>query len=36
MDVHLGVEGFNSDGNGEEIDMEGNMMKIIERFQKYV
>jgi hypothetical protein len=31
MDVHLGVEGSNSNGHGEEIDKEGNMMKIIER-----
>jgi hypothetical protein len=30
MDVHLGVEGSNSNGNGEEIHKEGNMMKIIE------
>jgi len=29
MDVHLGVEGSNSNGHGEEIDMEGNMIKII-------
>ena len=29
--VHLGVEGSNSDGHGEEIDKEGRMMKIIER-----
>jgi hypothetical protein len=34
MDVHLGVEGSNSNGNGEEIDKEGHMMKIIERLQK--
>jgi hypothetical protein len=34
MDVHLGVEGTNSNGHGEEIDKEGNMMKIIERLQK--
>ena len=31
MDVHLGVDGSNSNGHGEEIDKEGNMMKIIER-----
>jgi hypothetical protein len=31
MDVHLGFEGSNSNGNGEEIDKEGLMMKIIER-----
>jgi hypothetical protein len=36
MDVHLGVEGSNSKGHGEEIDKEGNMMKIIERLQKDV
>ena len=36
MDVHLGVEGSNSNGHGEEIDKEGNMMKIIENLQKYV
>jgi len=34
MDVHLGVEGSKSNGNGEEIDKEGNMMKIIEKLQK--
>ena len=34
MDVHLGVEGLNSNGHGEEIDKEGHMMKIIERLQK--
>ena len=34
MDVHLEVEGSNSNGHGEEIDKEGNMMKIIERLQK--
>jgi hypothetical protein len=34
MDVHLGVEGSNSNGHGEEIDKEGNMMKIIEKLQK--
>jgi hypothetical protein len=34
MDVHLGVEGSNSNGHGEEIDKEGRMMKIIERLQK--
>jgi hypothetical protein len=31
MDVHLGFEGSNSNGHGEEIDKEGNMMKIIEK-----
>jgi primase-polymerase (primpol)-like protein len=35
MDVHLGVEGSNSNGHGEEIDKEGHMMKIIDRLQKY-
>ena len=30
MDVHLGVEGSNSNRHGEEIDKEGHMMKIIE------
>jgi hypothetical protein len=34
MDVHLGVEGSNSNGHGEEMDKEGHMMKIIERLQK--
>jgi hypothetical protein len=34
MDVHLGVEGSNSNGHREEMDKEGNMMKIIERLQK--
>jgi hypothetical protein len=34
MDVHLGVEGSNSNGHGEEIDKEGNMMKIVEKLQK--
>jgi hypothetical protein len=36
MDVHFGVEGSNSNGHGEEIDKEGNMMKIIEKLQKDV
>jgi hypothetical protein len=36
MDVNLGFEGSNSNGNGEEIYKEGNMMKIIERFKKDV
>jgi hypothetical protein len=31
----LGFEGSNSNGHGEEIDKEGNMMKIIEILQKY-
>jgi hypothetical protein len=35
MDVHLGVEGSNSNGHGEEIDKEGNIRKIIEGLQKY-
>jgi hypothetical protein len=34
MDVHLGVERLNSNGHGEDIDKEGNMMKIIERLKK--
>jgi hypothetical protein len=34
MDIHLVVEGSNSNGHGEEIDKEGNMMKIIEILQK--
>jgi hypothetical protein len=34
MDVHLGFEGSNSNGHGEEIDKEGYMMKIIERLKK--
>ena len=36
MDVHLGVEGSNSNGHGEEIYKEGNMMKVIERLYKDV
>jgi hypothetical protein len=36
MDVHLGFEGSNSNGHGEEIYKEGNMMKIIEILLKYV
>jgi hypothetical protein len=32
--VNLGVEGSNSNGKGKEMDKEGHMMKIIERFQK--
>jgi hypothetical protein len=35
MDFHLGVQGSNSNKHGEEIDKEGNMMKIIESLQKY-
>ena len=34
MDVHLGVEGSNSNGHEEEIDKEGHMMKIIKKLQK--
>ena len=34
MDVHLGVEGSNSNENEKEMDKEGHMMKIIERLQK--
>jgi hypothetical protein len=34
MDVHLGVEGTNSNGHGEEIDKDVSMMKIIKKFQK--
>ena len=34
MDVHLAIEGSNFNGHGEEIDKEGDMMKIIERLQK--
>jgi hypothetical protein len=30
MDVHVGVEGSNSNGHGEEIDKEGNMVNLIE------
>jgi len=29
MDVHLGVEGTNSNGHGEEIDIDVSMMKAI-------
>jgi hypothetical protein len=32
MDVHLGVEGKNSNGHGEEIDKYMSMMKIIKKF----
>jgi hypothetical protein len=35
MDFHLGVEGLNSNGHGEEIDKEGKIRKIIEGLQKY-
>jgi len=34
MDVHLGVEGSNSNEHGEDIDKEGNMRNIFEGFQK--
>jgi hypothetical protein len=34
MDVHLGVEGSNSNGHGEDIYKEGHMMKIIDRLHK--
>jgi hypothetical protein len=33
-DVNLGVEGSNSNGHERELDKEGHVMKIIERFQK--
>jgi hypothetical protein len=36
MDVHLGIEGTNSNGHGEEIDKEVSMMKIIKNLQKDV
>jgi hypothetical protein len=36
MNVHLGIKGSNSNGHGEEIDKEGNMMKIIENLHKDV
>ena len=36
MDVHLGIEGTNSNGHGEEIDKEVSMMKIIKNLRKYV
>ena len=32
--VNLGVEGSNANGQGKEMDKEGDMMKIIERLQK--
>jgi hypothetical protein len=34
MDVHLGVEGTNSNGHGEEIDKYVGMMKIIKELKK--
>jgi hypothetical protein len=36
MDVHLGIEGTNSNGHGEEIDKEVSMMKIIKNLEKDV
>jgi len=36
MDVHLGVEGTNSNGHGKEIDKDVGMMKIIKNLQKDV
>jgi hypothetical protein len=36
MDVHLGVEGSNSNGHGEEIDKEENMKEIIKNLQNDV
>jgi hypothetical protein len=36
MDVHLGVEGTNSNRHGEEIDKDVSMMKIIKKLQKDV
>jgi len=33
MDLYLGVEATNPDGHGEEINKEGNMMKIIKKLQ---
>jgi hypothetical protein len=36
MDVHLGIEGTNSNGHGEEIDKDVSMMKIIKNLQKDV
>jgi hypothetical protein len=36
MDVHLGVEGTNSNGHGEEIEKYVSMMKIIKNLQKDV
>jgi hypothetical protein len=35
MDVHLGVEGSNSNGNEKEIDKEVNSRKIITKLHKY-
>ena len=36
MDVHLGFEGTNPNGHGEEIDKDVGMMKIIKNLQKEV
>jgi hypothetical protein len=36
MDFHLGVEGSNSNGHGEDIDKEENMKNIIKKLQKDV
>jgi hypothetical protein len=36
MDFHLGVEGLNSNGHGEERDKEQNMKKRIKKLQKDV
>ena len=33
MDVHLGVEGTNSNGHGEEIDIDMGIMKIIKNLK---
>jgi hypothetical protein len=36
MYVHFGVEGTKSNGNGEEMDKDVGMMKIIKELKKYV
>jgi hypothetical protein len=36
MDVHLGIEGTNSNGHGEGRDENMNMEETIKNFQKYV
>jgi hypothetical protein len=36
MDVHLGIEGTNSNGHGEGRDENMNMVETIKNFQKYV
>ena len=36
MDVHLGMEGTNSNGHGEERKEDMNMAKTIKNFQKDV